>query len=150
MVRFLEARLIVLLIGLWHLGMGLIIIVVPPAMWITSLHLWANVMREFDLNGQAHFTLGMLLVISGMLAILAIADNKVPIRFRIGAVWPQQLVLILQFISIGSAVSAGMFPDGYRPQGDGGFILADQLLPLLASSYHVVWLLSRTTGLMGH
>lgn len=142
MLRVREARLVVFLLGVLHLFSGLGMILFPQVAYVTSLSFFVDAFHSLGMDGHSHITVGVLIMLVGVLSICAIVlTHSLSLQARVWMVIPQQIVQTAQFISVCLAVIRGVYPDGYRPHGGGGFIFFDQFGMLLLSLYHTLWLL---------
>lgn len=146
MINQVSARAVILIVGAAHFLAGLGILVEPSARWVTSTFYFSYFLEALNLNGHTNITVGLLFVGSGLAAILAIFV-RIPGRWRVRCIWPQQWVLIVQFISIGFTIVSGVYPDGYVPAGNPHvFIWTDQIIPLAVTLWHSAWMAEQTWG----
>lgn len=126
-----------LLVGLAHIVSGVAGLADPVAFYATSL---AGFYHTIAWLGLKEVT-GWVLIAAGATAVFASSDwlwwgHK----RRVLLFAPQQILLLLQIISTGMALTLGVYPDGYIPKGGGWFILADQVWALILALSHSLWL----------
>lgn len=135
MIRRSDTRLIVFIWGVIHFLTGLGLFLFPDISKITSLHYFTGFMHSLHLDGYSYIVTAMILTVFGVCALLAALTNW-SLTWRVRLALPQQFILVVQFVSIGLAVSLGVYPDGYIPVGRGIFIFFDQLPILALTTYH--------------
>jgi hypothetical protein len=125
------------LVGLVHLTAGIGVIVQPSALTVTAF----AQLRALDTYFGAGAPLaGVVMIVAGCLAMAGC--TSAPLQRSLVAILflPQQILLLLQLVSISEALLRGAYPDGYVPVGGGWFILADQSWAWVLAISHTVWL----------
>jgi hypothetical protein len=128
------------LLGAAHVMAGVCILQAPSAGQVSAY----NELREI----VAPPALAWLLIMVGAAAVVA-GGVAFDTRLRLAMLVPQELVLVLIAISIGSAVVEGKYPDGYLPIGGSWFILADHNIAWIVCIMHGVEFASLAARLRG-
>jgi hypothetical protein len=140
MTRDLEAKtlFVATLVGIAHIISGVAVLMTADAVNVTplaTLHLVAN--RFGYTNGFA----GAVLILAGMMAVIGGNLRYDFHRWFYGTLFlPQQVLLVLQVVSICTALGVGKYPDGYIPVGGAWFILTDQIWAWVLAVCHSIWL----------
>lgn len=123
------------MIGWAHIFWGYVLLGYPSVMKVTPLYYLSWIFGEHNLIA------GVLLVSVGIMAVFS------SIKGNIFLVWPQQVLLSIQLISITLVIASGHYPDQYVPAKDGRvFIFVDQLPAIGQSLSHTValiWMMIR-------
>lgn len=139
-----ELRAIVLIIALKHLISGTIILFDSLAINVATTAYLLQTLTFFGLDGEGYIFVGILLVLSGALALIAlwIYDDRRNYRTIVLLVLPQQFIVIFQFISISETILMGRYPDGYIPAGNPHlFIAVDHIGSWLLAISHGIWVI---------
>lgn len=126
------------LVGVVHLVAGIGVLIQPTALLVTP---FASLVQITVWLGTPTQAAGTVMVLAGAMAIFAAS------RWRALNGWqailmflPQQLLLMLQLMSITMALVEGHYPDGYVPAGGAWFILTDQMWAWVLAISHSLWL----------
>lgn len=127
-----------LLVGIAHVALGLCVLANPLALDVTALAALHDLIVWFHISPM--WCAGVLLF-AGIAAVLGASDWLwFTHKTRLWLFAPQQFLLLTQLWSIGAALVAGRYPDGYMPIGGAWFILGDQIQAWILAVSHSVWM----------
>lgn len=124
---------IAVLVAISHLAIGLMVWLgnVEPALHTTQMDLISKI---FNYNPM---TVGLVFAISAIMAAIPFIETY-PRRRGLLLVIPQQVILLIQAVSILLALWNGHYPDGYVPKSGSNFIFVDQLMLLTLIVWHTL------------
>jgi hypothetical protein len=126
-----------LLVGMAHLGSGLLVFYKPEAALATPTSILVTIAQSLNIFGTG--IIGATLIIAGALAIIG-STASFSHRVHVWLFVPQEVLLLLQLYSISMALHMGAYPDGYTPPDGAWFILTDQIWAFILAISHSLWL----------
>jgi hypothetical protein len=113
-----------------HFCSGVVILINAKALHTTPLSLLAHVLSERS------WATSFVLIVTSILAVLPfVLKTKNHLVFVL-LIAPQQILLLVHFMSAFLAIMFGQYPDGYAPDGGSAFIFVDQVWLLMVVVLH--------------
>lgn len=125
------------LVGIAHILSGIAVFITPMAGNVTPIADLSTLLRHMGFDSGV---MAAILIFAGIMAVIAGTMPRASHVLHGILFLPQQLLLVLQIYTITVALTHGVYPDGYAPQGGAWFILSDQIWAWLLAASHSIWL----------